>query len=1691
MQLDFRFYAKFRNESIRTKTLSDVSVNVSENKSYTLEEIADVFRSSSYMRHLNTPIGRAFDTVTAPEGESFCFIHDVHPTMETAVQLFAVLARACIENAERDVVYICDMTDLNSDAFGEKIMYYFGTGGIVPFEQYEVDGWRGLKHHEIEISDIAKMLKGVELTASQKKKWKEIAPEPHPTGLMDTAKWWKKGGKNKTAHSWDEDDEYEDDEYEDDEYEDDEYDDDNDPYEDIPKKQFIKPTYHGTKKLQIGTISVRVPDHMNYITKNELRGENDSTKELREQYEMVIASDDFPNSLVRHKDVPIGINFGDIQQNDELKQVWAAGNGKAKEVLTNSLKQLTYSYTEKDLPVSVVKEDKEFIILFSKSRESFDPKNYWVSYYAMIVHGVFMYGCNFFFNSKRSTKKNYEETVKEFLEKITPLSAKKSKEYQETKSKERLGTFAGENGKINPFLVAQLYSEDVIFNNDNEIVVKGDRKTMTGLQINAKSPYAASLAKLINGLSPEIVQLSVFLEDNKRLRIPPKAVAPEILKATKNMPISGLSVFELMAWHMIKLKNLGDDKYMALVDRDLITGVPGFYGYLGEIIKSFRKYNDVTGDFDVLAVSCVNLDSPISGGIESPVKGADEYHSMYVFAVKEKIDSTKDGVAKSTLSLGDFGMDIAGSEGSDDEDNTALWESKSDGDLTLIELQISAIEESWEREIEESNQEIIGEKPFTRKNDARIKKVIANTENRMNESAKVFENCMEKLDETASGLADSDAKLPVVIQLIGRCFEDLHMKYMVHTMEGMDKEVKYSIDKKFSNLSSKWKRKYNKLPSVILPKLNEELTEKKKELTGIKRKITSLRKKIDAEVQWLEENKADYDSSLSEKENVKSQLKKQKDEYTEELKKLKEEKGNLKNQKSESQQHLKEKQDKLKGLNKLLESELQQMDTEIERANSRIKAQSDEKYRLTMEEQQQRGIAEKAFFFKKKKTAIADGLLQNIQMIDSEIKKLEADVEFLQDQRKKKEENGRTEIEQQEQLVEEAEKEAQKVEEEIETNKQSLDKLNSSLGRSDSKLKEITDEVKRLRTELKDHQDRKKEYEKDMDVLATQQKQSEEEVQEIETKISEISEKGIQTKGKKGVIKQKDKKEDRKDTEQQSDVTEEDNNDTDEVDEEEPKTDSMEGSTFRSNMFANIENQFANCDFEEIKAKTLQGAVELHEVLSGEFDGTTFAHALITAAKLGVASENGVLNDKEKALVDAVLPMNNEDMEGYYEMVSGEITDDEYKLIQLFIDYGDEVAFPLLYVILGFAYVDNKVNDRVMSKLDGMFGMSLLSLFMQSGLEEVPAPAIRLDGFEAEIVEWFKSNDTLIPLKDIIAEFPGHTEEEIKKTLDGLVEKGILCGGENVFGCMYGLVDGEIQDNEDSRSKQEISGDSGNVSDLNEEILLGLKCDAQKIYSYLSIIAKSLKNKRFIILSETNTNIDEDDYNADDPLGEFTDYLRSIDGINSNNMSYRYAGFRNSFELSFWTEYVKPVDITSWIFPLDYYLEVRLLEEDGSINPNSVAERLVGKINELDEFKILEQLKNDVKKAVDDGKEVESIISYPYIQMHLAEEGNVFEVQGTQYEGRNDRIEKLKIGDKLSLHREPDNEHDKNAIELRNKNGSIGHLPWQAANLLAPAIDAQSIEAEAEVIEVTPLSQRSKKAKKALLNVKIVVNKTE
>lgn len=225
----------------------------------------------------------------------------------------------------------------------------------------------------------------------------------------------------------------------------------------------------------------------------------------------------------------------------------------------------------------------------------------------------------------------------------------------------------------------------------------------------------------------------------------------------------------------------------------------------------------------------------------------------------------------------------------------------------------------------------------------------------------------------------------------------------------------------------------------------------------------------------------------------------------------------------------------------------------------------------------------------------------------------------------------------------------------------------------------------------------------------------------------------------------------------------------------------------RSNLFANIENQFEFASKEEITEIAQSSIRELFSAIASLPPEAKFG-VVCLGVRLGVAGD-GVLNQDEKNLIDAVLGIAwKGPMSQLYDMVSGEISEDNYETVELLNELGNEVAMPFLYFTLSFAYIDGKIEDEVANRLDSLFGMNLLTAFMQSGEEEVPTPKIRITELEAEIVSWFQEEDRFCNVKEIQKHFPDRTEAEIQEAMDDLYEKGIVYGGKDIVGGMYALT---------------------------------------------------------------------------------------------------------------------------------------------------------------------------------------------------------------------------------------------------------------------------------------------------------------
>ena len=99
-----------------------------------------------------------------------------------------------------------------------------------------------------------------------------------------------------------------------------------------------------------------------------------------------------------------------------------------------------------------------------------------------------------------------------------------------------------------------------------------------------------------------------------------------------------------------------------------------------------------------------------------------------------------------------------------------------------------------------------------------------------------------------------------------------------------------------------------------------------------------------------------------------------------------------------------------------------------------------------------------------------------------------------------------------------------------------------------------------------------------------------------------------------------------------------------------------------------------------------------------------------------------------------------------------------------------------------------------------------------------------------------------------------------------------------------------------------------------------------------------------------------------------------------------------------------------------------------------------------------------------------------------------FASRGTRYDGRSEMIERLRIGDPITLQRDPQNPYNPNNFVLRTKRGEdVGNMPAELCNAVAPLYDAGALRFDrAAVSFVEPLSKRSRHARQAVLFVELI-----
>lgn len=471
----------------------------------------------------------------------------------------------------------------------------------------------------------------------------------------------------------------------------------------------------------------------------------------------------------------------------------------------------------------------------------------------------------------------------------------------------------------------------------------------------------------------------------------------------------------------------------------------------------------------------------------------------------------------------------------------------------------------------------------------------------------------------------------------------------------------------------------------------------------------------------------------------------------------------------------------------------------------------------------------------------------------------------------------------------------------------------------------------------------------------------------------------------------------------------------------------------RSNIFTVIENQFKLCNADEIKKKVAQAFEDLISAMKENGEEKTIILTLITGAKIGVASCNGNLNFLEKELINTTFgEFLDGDVESVYELIAEGIAENDYEIVRALTMMGNNIALPFLCIILGFAYIDGKVRDDVLEQLDGIYGINLAALLMQNSLGEVD---------EEENNQMFSNEDISSALKNM----------------------GYSCTGE-IYVRTFTKEDLQIA----IKIAKEFEG--------------GISLDTSRYDDDLAA---------------ENTYICDDDLKS--LLHELVQNI--IEEIPNCLIFYRTHGFQSVTGMTdycVWAKFPSENDVhilSSRDFDdeVEYYFD----EEGEYCEKSEEAYIGAGGLKSIkDVFYYIKE--TNTKVNTDQARDIFNIFGYGEIfdpnsdkwgmeNIVLGKLPAVIPIVGTAYEGRNERIEKIKVGDRILLEaKHADDDDEWIIIEVMNdKKESLGHLQESReceCSDLALVLD----KVEAFVESVTPLSARRKNARNSLLNVKIV-----
>jgi len=844
----------------------------------------------------------------------------------------------------------------------------------------------------------------------------------------------------------------------------------------ISQPSFKVPTYNSGTNVDLNYISVTLPDGFEYVTSNHLPTNDSKAENLLKEYEMVAASADCKGKLKNYRDTMLGINITEAAESNIDQVIW------------NHVDDALAGRVDLNMggsPIKIIDGGEGYLIGYGKGNEcNSDDEPYWVIYFVVVFFGDMQQTCNLYFNSKRTTAKNYKQTIEEFCQRIS-VNLESAKTKQIENFKHQFGEFASDNGKIDAVVVSQLYTKDVIFHNENEILYDGKRTVVTGFQMNAELIYDyPAIVENSKAFARELFDLFTYVENNKKLKLAKSKTHKELLKATRGFPLTGALVFELCAWHMLLIAKAEPNKYNVAIDNNLIYGIPDAYSYVGEFIKTLRGYNEIYEDFEITFASTINMDSPCDN-ISKPVEGAAEFESIKkLFVEGEKdLDGFNDSSSNNIIAEAEDANSNKHSKISLDSIKSTVSDIKSfeiSDDINVLRVFVNEFEDNWNNAIEESNEEIMSSKdvPITRSNDVRIRKINENTENVINIYATKLQEVMKKLDEIGSELQKNEAPDDSIIKianLVSECFEKLHIKTSVCAYKE-EKEFKYNIDNEFSNISRKWKRIYKALPSVKQQAIKQSIDEKQIELHDLLKFLEDDYSHRDNITREIGELKAEIDSVREKYTSIEGDINYKQEQHDNDINAINESISKCENMLQNASEAVKEKEAEIKSKKADFSTKVKTKKQSKKDLEKKLDELQNHRQILEQDSLTKKTALDKAFLFKKNKRIQYDESLERLRLNDIEIRKCETDINYASSEINSIEKE-------KEQAIDSLNSELEELKNEKARSKADIDAFKEKKKYIESEVKELNKKLKDTKIELNELEKKLKKTNSNLDII--------------------------------------------------------------------------------------------------------------------------------------------------------------------------------------------------------------------------------------------------------------------------------------------------------------------------------------------------------------------------------------------------------------------------------------------------------------------------------------------------------------------------------------------------------------------------------------------------------------------------------